>query len=41
MNYIIKLLRLRKKDFILVIKNQYNEMIHLKIVKKTQTVKKV
>ena len=41
MNYIIKLLRLKEKDSILVIKNQYNEMIYLKIVKKIQIIKKV
>ena len=41
MNYITKLSRLKKKDFILIIKNQYNEMIYLKTVKETQTVKEV
>ena len=41
MNYITKLLRSKKKDSILVIKNQYNEIIHLKIVKKVQITKKV
>ena len=41
MNYIIKLSRSKEKNFILIIKNQCNEMIHLKVVKETQTVKKV
>ena len=33
-DHIIKLLKLKEKNFILIIKNQYNEIIHLKIVKK-------
>ena len=41
MNHIIKLPRSRKKDYILMIKDQCNRMIHLKAVKKTQTTKEV
>ena len=41
MNYITKLPKLKRKDFILVIKNQYSGMIHIKIVKKVQTTKEV
>ena len=41
MNHITKLLRSKKKNSILVIKNQYNEMIYLKVVKKVQTTKEV
>ena len=41
MNYIIKLSKSKKKDFILMIKNQCSGIIYLKTVKETQTVKKV
>ena len=34
MNHIIKLLKSKRKDSILIIKNQYNGMIHLKAVRK-------
>ena len=41
MNHITKLPRLKKKNSILVIKDQYSEMIHLKTVKKVQSTREV
>ena len=41
MNHITKLPKLKKKDSILMIKNQYSEMIYLKTVKKSQITKEV
>ena len=37
-DHIIKLLRSNKKNSILIIKDQNNEMIHLKVVKKKEKV---